>query len=244
MQRTAPTQLQASLLRARSAGATRCRHAPRCASRARGTADAAPTVARVSRRAVLASPLLLAASAPGAALLSAPLPARGAEAIAVEADEPGFGARAAADGDLLLVHYVGTLADGGALFDTTRGGAVVRTNGMSSFSVQPAEAAPRVVSLRASDVQPGVVPGLRAALLGMRVGGRRAVTVPPALGFGQTPVAAPFGDVPLGSTLRYDIQVLRISSTGPDALLAGIAQCGIGGAAAQVAGCGAIEPSE
>ena len=39
--------------------------------------------------------------------------------------------------------------------------------------------------LLAVDVQPGVCAGLRTALLGMRVGGKRTVTVPPELGFGQ-----------------------------------------------------------
>lgn len=127
--------------------------------------------------------------------------------------------------------------------DTTLGGAVVRTSGTSA-SVQPAAAVPRVVSLRAGDVQPGVCVGLRAALLGMRVGGKRTVSVPPELGFGQAAVVAPYAVVPPGSTLLYDIQLLRLSRTGPDALFANVAQCGVGGAGAQMAGCDAITPQE
>ena len=57
-------------------------------------------------------------------------------------------------------------------------------------------------------------------------------------------MAAPLGLVPAGSALRYEIQLLRLSNSGPDALLDGIAQCGVGGAAAQAAGCDAIEPRE
>ncbi len=196
---------------------------------------------RLTRRAVVGAPLLAAAAA--ATLTAAPQRAHAAE-LTVDSDEPGFGTHVATEGDLLLVHYRGTLADTGATFDTTLGGAVVRTNGLASVSINPAVGAPRAVSLRADDVQPGVVTGLRTALLGMRVGGKRTVTVPPELGFGQTAVAAPYGIVPPGSTLRYQIEVLRLSTTGPDALLAGIAQCGIGGAAAQNAGCDAIEPRE
>ena len=60
----------------------------------------------------------------------------------------------------------------------------------------------------------------------------------------QAQVAAPYAIVPPGSTLRYELQVLRLSSTGPDALFAGVAQCGIGGAGAQMAGCDAIVPQE
>lgn len=127
-----------------------------------------------TRRALLAAPLLLAA---------VPLRARAEGGVTVEADAPGFGKRAAAEGDLLLVHYKGTLSNG-ETFDSTLGGAVVRTSGTSA-SVQPAPAVPRAVSLRAGDVQPGVCDGLKAALLGMRVGGTRTVTVPPELGFGQ-----------------------------------------------------------
>ena len=66
----------------------------------------------------------------------------------------------------------------------------------------------------------------------------------PRLVRGQTPVTAPYGFVPPGSTLRYEVQLLRLSRTGPDALLDGVAQCGIGGAAASSLGCDAIQPRE
>ena len=50
--------------------------------------------------------------------------------------------------------------------------------------------------------------------------------------------------MPPGSTLRYEVQLLRLSRTGPDALLDGVAQCGVGGAAASSLGCDAIQPRE
>lgn len=160
----------------------------------------------------------------------------------MESDTPGFGATEAAAGDLVLVAYRGELLDG-TTFDTTLGGAITRSS-ESSASVVPAAAVPRAVSLRSDDVQPGVCAGLRQALLGMRVGGTRTVTVPPSLGFGGTTVLAPVAPVPANSTLRYTVTLLRLSRTGPDALFAGVSQCGVGGAGAQSAGCADVTPRE
>ena len=56
-------------------------------------------------------------------------------------------------------------------------------------------------------------------------------------------VAAPMGDIPGGSALRYEIEVLRLSFS-PDELTRGISNCGIGGASAQSSGCAAIVASE
>lgn len=81
-------------------------------------------------------------------------------------------------------------------------------------------------------------------LLGVRVGGRRTVRVPAALGFGDAQVFAPYAVVPPSSPLVYDIEVLRLSRTGPNDLMKGIVQCGQGGAGAQLAGCAGIRPLE
>ena len=67
------------------------------------------------------------------------------------------------------------------------------------------------------------------------------ITLPPGR---QGPVSAPFGEVPGGSTLSYSVKLLRLSRTGPDELYKGISFCGKGGAGAQAAGCGLIEPAE
>lgn len=66
---------------------------------------------------------------------------------------------------------------------------------------------------------PGICMGLQNALIGMRVGGRRTVVVPPGLGFGSTPALAPYAAVPANSIVRYEIQLLRLSRKGPDALV-------------------------
>ena len=77
----------------------------------------------------------------------------------------------------------------------------------------------------------------------MRVGGKRSVSFPASLGFGDEFVAAPFGDIPAGSALRYDIEVLRISYS-PELLTRGIVNCGIGGASAQSSGCADVVAAE
>ena len=162
----------------------------------------------------------------------------------VESESVGFGKHAVAEGDLVLAHWVGRQSATGTAFDSTRGGAPVRTNGVNNVSITAAASVPRVVNLRAGDVQPGVCPGLRLALLGMRVGGKRTVSFGPELGFGASAVAAPLGTVPGGSALTYEIELLRVSTTGPDELFKGISQCGVGGAGAQSAGCADIVAAE
>ena len=71
-----------------------------------------------------------------------------------------------------------------AIFDSTEGGLPVRTNGLTSVSLTPAAAVPRVIALR-DDPQPGVCSGLKQALRGMRVGGKRVASFPASLGFGD-----------------------------------------------------------
>ena len=78
----------------------------------------------------------------------------------------------------------------------------------------------------------------------MRVGGKRRISLPPALGFGGQPVQAPFGDVPSGATVEYEVLLLRQTSLGPDELMKGITRCGRGVAAAQSEGCKDIVPAE
>lgn len=61
-------------------------------------------------------------------------------------------------------------------------------------------------------------PPAAQALTGMSIGGRRTVRVPPELGFGGAAVGAPYAIVPAGSTLVYEVELLRLSATGPDQL--------------------------
>jgi hypothetical protein len=53
----------------------------------------------------------------------------------------------------------------------------------------------------------------------MAIGGKRIAKVPASLGFGAQAVLAPYALVPAGSTVQYDIELLRVSSVGPDLLV-------------------------
>jgi hypothetical protein len=91
--------------------------------------------------------------------------------------------------------------------------------------------------------------------------------VAPEVGFGGTTVVAPFAVVPGDSTLSYEVrpltqsdkawvarepltshntdiqvEVLRVSNSGPDELMRYISFCGQGGAGAQNSGCNDIPP--
>ncbi|KAI7841475.1 hypothetical protein COHA_004869 [Chlorella ohadii] len=178
--------------------------------------QAPPAPAQLHRRAWLAA-------AAAAALAPLPPAARAEEqapAVEILADAPGSGTARARQGDLVLVHYVGTVAGSGALFDSTRGGQKYRDGGNGVLR-------PVILQLGGSPV-PGICSGLQAGIAGMAVGGRRTFTVPPALGFGGQTVLGPYGVVPGGSTVQYEVELLRLSRRGPDALMSGVSQCGGG----------------
>ena len=151
--------------------------------------------------------------------------------VRVVSDAPGFGAREARARDLVLVSLVGTFEDGTSTtpttFDTTLGGLVYDTNasGTGSVSITPAEAMPRVISLDTNNPVPGVPPGLIEGIIGMRVGGERTFEVPSAVGFGDSAVKSPYALIPGGTTLKYSVKLIRLSSTGPDALFKGVYNC-------------------
>lgn len=78
----------------------------------------------------------------------------------------------------------------------------------------------RPVALRlGGSPTPGLTEGLQQALEGMTVGGTRTVTVPPGLGFGTGGSLAPYAFVPPGATLSYSVELLRLSTVGPDNLM-------------------------
>lgn len=96
----------------------------------------------------------------------------------------GFG-REVKNGDKVKVHYVGTLTDGKE-FDSSR-----KRN-------QPFE----------FDVGKGmVIKGWEAGLIGMKVGGKRKLTIPPDLAYGDRGVPP---TVPPKSTLIFEVELLSI----------------------------------
>ena len=187
----------------------------------------------IGRRAV-------AALAVGAGFLLPARPAR-AEDIKIVSDKEGFGTKAAKTGDLLLVNYVATIGDG-TMVDTTLGGEKYFTNGTQQ-SVQPAAARPVIVKVNDLITPvPGQPKGLKIGVEGMRVGGVRTFEVPEC--FGSSATRSPYALIPGGATVTYEVTVLRLSDTGPDALFKDVTGCGLGGANTMVNGCDAIVPAE
>jgi hypothetical protein len=93
--------------------------------------------------------------------------------------------REARAGDKLEVHYVGTLNDG-TQFDSSR-----TRNTPFTFTIGKGM----------------VIKGWEQGLLGMKVGGRRKLTIPPDLAYGDRGVP---GTIPAKSTLNFDIELLSI----------------------------------
>jgi len=93
-------------------------------------------------------------------------------------------------GDTVTVNYTGTLNDG-TKFDS---------------SLNPGRT-PFVFPLGAGQV----IQGWDLGVVGMKVGGTRELTIPPALGYG----ANAFGPIPANSTLHFTITLLAVSTSTP-----------------------------
>jgi peptidylprolyl isomerase len=87
--------------------------------------------------------------------------------------------------DTVEVQYVGTLYTTGTVFD-----ASWTDQGPISFSLD------------------GVIPGFKDAIVGMRIGGRREVVIPPAEGYGA---AGSPPKIPANSTLVFVIDLLEVT---------------------------------
>jgi FKBP-type peptidyl-prolyl cis-trans isomerase len=88
------------------------------------------------------------------------------------------------DSDVVTVNYVGTLEDG-TKFDSS-----YDRNEPFDFTVGKGE----------------VIQGWDQGLLGMKVGGKRKLTIPPELGYGSEAR----GNIPANSTLIFEIELLGI----------------------------------
>lgn len=126
--------------------------------------------------------VLLLAACGGETALSPTDNSGGITTLQIEDLTVGTGATVAA-GDLITVNYTGTLLDG-RQFDTSIG----RT--------------PLTFRVGAGSL----IPGFEQGVLGMRVGGKRRLTIPPALAYG----AAGNSRIPPNSTIRFEIDLLSI----------------------------------
>lgn len=91
----------------------------------------------------------------------------------------------ALDGDTVKVLYTGTLEDG-TVFDSTAN----RDNEPFSFTLG----------------QGGVIRGWDAGVVGMKVGGKRMLTIPSSLAYGDTDN----GSIPAGSTLTFEVELVEV----------------------------------
>ena len=106
------------------------------------------------------------------------------DVLAVDDLVPGTG-QTAASGQTVVVHYTGWLSDG-RKFDSSRD-------------------RDRPFSFRLGGGQ--VIVGWDEGVAGMKVGGKRKLTIPPAMGYGE---AGAGGVVPPNATLVFEVELLEI----------------------------------
>ncbi len=116
---------------------------------------------------------------------SAPAPAEQANGLKIEDTVVGTGAEAKV-GDTVTVHYTGYLTDG-TKFDS------------SLDSGQP---------FQFTIGQGQVIPGWEQGFAGMKVGGKRKLTIPPELGYGAQGAGS---DIPPNATLVFDVELLAVN---------------------------------
>ena len=121
-------------------------------------------------------------TAPGTTAATTGSPAAEAKVV-IEDKVVGKGAEAV-NGKAVTVHYTGTLKDG-TKFDS---------------SVDRKE--PFTFSLGSGQV----IKGWEQGIPGMKVGGKRKLTIPPELAYGNTAVGA----IPANSTLIFDVELLDV----------------------------------
>lgn len=106
--------------------------------------------------------------------------------LVIEDLKVGEGAAARGPGQFVTVHYTGWLTDG-TEFDSSK-----RRNDPFGFPLGTGM----------------VIPGWDQGVVGMRIGGRRKLTIPPELGYGARGAG---GVIPPNATLVFEIELLEIS---------------------------------
>jgi FKBP-type peptidyl-prolyl cis-trans isomerase len=124
------------------------------------------------------------ATTTGATPAPAAEPAAAATELKIEDIKVGEGAVAEA-GKQVVVHYTGTLTDG-TKFDSS-----LDRNDPFTFSLGAGQ----------------VIKGWDEGVKGMKVGGKRKLTIPPQLGYGE---AGAGGVIPPNATLIFEVELLDV----------------------------------
>jgi len=105
--------------------------------------------------------------------------------ITIEDQEPGSG-KEAKDGNRVEIHYTGTFPDG-TQFDSSLG-----RNQTFKFNLGAGQ----------------VIKGFDMGILGMKVGGKRKITIPPEFGYG---IRGAGTVIPPNQTLVFEVELLDVS---------------------------------
>jgi FKBP-type peptidyl-prolyl cis-trans isomerase len=97
----------------------------------------------------------------------------------------GTGATAVV-GDTVTVHYIGTLTNGNKFDSSYDRGAPLPPFRLGAGAV---------------------IPGFEQGIVGMRIGGKRRLTIPPSLAYGSTGQ----GQIPPNATLVFEVELLAIA---------------------------------
>jgi FKBP-type peptidyl-prolyl cis-trans isomerase len=145
------------------------------------------TAASATATATATAPPTATATATASAPAPTPPPAAadGSEKLGVQDVVLGKGAEAKA-GDKVSVHYIGTLTNG------------------TEFDSSKKHGKPFEFTLGRGMV----IKGWDQGVAGMKVGGRRKLTIPPSLGYGARGAGAL---IPPNATLQFDIELLGIN---------------------------------
>jgi len=112
------------------------------------------------------------------------------EKLSIEVTTPGDGKTYPKAGDTLTMHYVGTLAKGGAQFDSSRD-----RGEPFSFQIGVGQ----------------VIQGWDKGVLKMSLGERAVLRIPSQLGYGARGAG---DDIPADADLVFDVELLKINSEG------------------------------